>query len=293
MSDGTAIEWTHMPGFKPATWNPVRGCTRVSEGCRNCYAETMAARFSDPGQWGHGFATRETGRWTGKVELIESQLELPLKWRSPRCVFVNSTSDLFHEKLSQREIDRIFDVMGYCDQHVFLVLTKRPERMREVMCYDFRRHRPFFNYFVKYRGEVLQKERRHPASNIWIGVSVEDQATAKERIPILLDTPAALRFVSYEPALGPVDFNKILIPHGFVETRGGELPKIDWIIAGGESGRGARLANTKWFVDAMAQCASAGVPFFMKQLTSSFGRKVPFDEWPPLLQVRQFPEMPV
>lgn len=268
MSAGTSIEWTHMPGFKPATWNPVRGCTRVSEGCRRCYAETMAARFSDPGQWGHRYASRDTGRWTGKVELIESQLDLPLKWRAPRCVFVNSTSDLFHEKLADDDIDRVFAVMTLCTNHRFLVLTKRPERMRA-----------YIDRIPGHCGAMgIIKPRHWPISNIWLGVSVEDQATANERIPILLDTPAAIRFVSYEPALGPVDFSAF-------------TNRLDWIIAGTESGRNPRPYGIHWFSAAKAQCEANGVPFFMKQLTDHCGRKLPMANWPASLRVRQFPDV--
>jgi protein gp37 len=198
MSGKTSIEWTDK------TWNPTRGCSRVSEGCRNCYAERVAARFSKniddiPGpQIGqtsgpfHGFAemTKSGPRWTGRVELVPAMLEAPLRWRKPARIFVNSMSDLFHESLSWGDIALVLDVIVAAKQHTFQVLTKRPERMRH-----------FF-------GEIGAAEGLTPPSNLWLGVSCEDQKTADERIPLLLETPAAVRFVSYEPALGPVDFKR-------------------------------------------------------------------------------------
>jgi protein gp37 len=280
MADGSTIEWLNRPGTKPASWNPVRGCTRVSEGCVNCYAETMAARFSDPGMWGHGFAetVKKPGggsvrRWTGKVELVEDRLTEPLRWRSPRTIFVNSTSDLFHERLPDEAIDRVFAVMALCPQHTFLVLTKRPERMRV--------------YLAGMTGvRTYLAGKRWPLPNVWLGTSVEDQATADERIPHLLATPAAIRFASAEPLLGPIDFRlhqigetRIDSLFGRVQTRqrypdGGtgdySVPepypaRLDWIIVGGESGPGARPMHPDWARSIRDQCQAAGVPFFFKQ----------------------------
>lgn len=249
----TSIEWTDR------TWNPVRGCSRVSEGCRNCYAEITAARFSNYVQLIAGsepFLADDSGnikaglfddfvlrtpsgpRWTGKVELIESKLTEPLHWKKPQRVFVNSMSDLFHEALPDEAIDRVFAVMADCPHLTFQILTKRPERM------------------LKWFSSGLQMKVNPPWSdpNVWIGVSVEDQATADARIPLLLQTPAAIRFVSYEPALGPVDFRKETWTAG-----------LDWIIAGGESGPGARPPHPDWFRSVRDQCAAAGVAFFFKQ----------------------------
>jgi protein gp37 len=206
VSKATKIEWTDT------TWNPVRGCSKVSEGCRNCYAERQAGRFSGKGQPWHGFAERRLGRafgnaWTGKVALISEKLYDPLKWRKPRRVFVNSMSDLFEKNLPDEAIDKVFAVMAQASQHTFQVLTKRPGRMRE--------------WFTRTAGLGLgldgqaplrgakafaNAEYSWPLPNVWLGVSIEDQATADERIPHLLGTPAAKRFVSYEPALGPVQF---------------------------------------------------------------------------------------
>jgi protein gp37 len=200
------IEWTDK------VWNPVRGCSRVSEGCRSCYAERQSARFSGPGQYAEGFV--RDGKWTGRVELVPEALDKPLRWRKPARVFVNSMSDLFHGALPFEEIDQVFAVMALAQRHTFQVLTKRPARMRDYFkggwCWrviDAKKpldptHRPG-------RGGSLDT-CNGSLRNVWLGVSVEDQASAGERIPILLDTPAAVRFVSYEPALGPVDFSRLI-----------------------------------------------------------------------------------
>lgn len=302
MSDGSSIEWLNWPGYRPASWNPVKGCTNVSEGCRRCYARIMAARFSKPGQWGHGLAEMRGGdhRWTGHVELDEAKLLLPLRWRAPRCIFVNSTSDLFHERLPDEAIDKVFAVMALCPQHRFIVLTKRAERMRA---------------FVSDPNRIVLAWARcadgyvpgWPLSNVIIGVSVEDQETADERIPHLLATPAACRMVSAEPLLGPVDFTAIM---GFLGAsradrtnirertdalRGSDRreylrqdgtwnhrrlddpdgnqvfstncgPRLGWIVTGGESGPGARPMELGWMRSIVRQCKASEVPCFVKQL---------------------------
>jgi protein gp37 len=246
------IEWTDR------TWNPVRGCSRISEGCRNCYAERMASRFAlFPPKDGmtamrgpfYGYA--EKGRWTGRVELIPDKLDEPLRWREPKRVFVNSTSDLFHEALPDGAIGRVFSVMEQSQQHTFQVLTKRPARMLGLL------------------SEWESWNVRTPR-NVWLGVSVEDQRTADERIPLLLQTPAAVRFVSYEPALGPVDFTDHLDEQGY-ETGGPQGwtttgRGLDWVIVGGESGPGARPCDVAWIRDVVRQCREAGVPVFVKQV---------------------------
>ena len=306
--DGTKIEWTD------ATWNPVRGCSRVSEGCRNCYAERVAARFSGPGMPYEGLArsarvarpdTRDVRvgglgaegigyyvstepRWTGAVQLVVEHLYDPLRWRRPRRVFVNSMSDLFHEKVPDDWIDRIFAVMALAPQHVFQILTKRPERMRR--------------WFTERTPDKTEPDRFGPWSamdrvwgcmnpgdqqthgapewpllNVWLGVSCEDQETADERIPILLDTPAAVRFVSAEPLLGPVDLRGLPIPGAppaaarDALNRAGISPPeaataLDWVIVGGESGPGARPCDVAWVRLLVAQCRAAGVACFVKQL---------------------------
>jgi protein gp37 len=264
----------------------------------------MAARFSDPGQWGHGLAQRVAlpgggtdHRWTGKVKLVDAALDLPLRWRSPRRIFVNSTSDLFHEKVPDEWIDNVFAVMALAPQHTFQVLTKRPERMREYLT------RP--NVSVRIGLDalelVLEAHARTPSStlgegvtikatdinpggltlwplpHVWLGTSIEDQATADRRIPHLLDTPARVRFLSCEPLLGPVDLDMILTPEMGIYALSGirsdgsgpsgfsQGPRIDWVIVGGESGPGARPMHPAWARRLRDQCQAAGVPFFFKQ----------------------------
>jgi protein gp37 len=279
MSGKTTIEWTD------ATWNPIRGCSRVSEGCRNCYAERVAARFSGPGQPYEGLAImmQPVGgaahpHWTGKVRLIEDAVNAPLHWRTPRRVFVNSMADLFHEKVPDQWIDRIFAVMAMRSRHTFQVLTKRPDRMRAYM------EKALLAGVPSPSGESFNIQRiggaiwmvapqvrtklknSWPIPNVWLGVSVEDQAAANERIPLLLHTPAAVRFVSYEPALGPVDFTAIRRTGGDGIIRPcNACVLLDWIICGGESGPGARPMHPDWARVVRNQCAAAGVPFFFKQ----------------------------
>lgn len=259
----TGIEWTD------ATWNPVRGCSRVSDGCRNCYAETMAARFSDPGQPYHGFTERErTGsKWTGRVELVPAQLDLPMRLKKPRRIFVNSMSDLFHESLSDADIDWVFAVMALAPQHTFQILTKRAERMRRYVEMD---RMGYIEGRAKRMLRELSKDPHRPVMvgktlagtwpwhHVWLGVSVENAAAANERIPELLQTPATLRFLSCEPLLGPV---KLLVAPLFNEPPG----RIDWVIAGGESGKGARPMHPEWVRSLRDDCQTAKVPFFFKQ----------------------------
>ncbi len=277
------IEWTD------ATWNPVRGCSRVSEGCRNCYAERIAARFCGESQAGglevdtsaafYGFAHR-TGTsdgkpaWTGRVELIPEKLEEPLHWRKPRRVFVNSMSDLFHEGLSDEAIDRVFAVMALAQHHTFQVLTKRPERMRAYMgglpdrdvAVSSDRAHPEGIRTVRGRRD-RGSDRLGPLPNVWLGVSVEDQETADERIPLLLQMPAAVRFVSYEPALRPVDLRAYLAEAVFCDPyHDGQL---HWLIVGGESGPGARSCNVAWIRSVVRQTREAGLPCFVKQMGSN------------------------
>jgi len=238
----------------------------------------MAARFCGPGRPFEGFAYCSPigPKWTGAVRLIEDKLEEPLRWRKPRRVFVNSMSDLFHEAIADRDIAAVFGVMAACPQHTFLVLTKRAKRMQE-----WARNQSgaplagTLNHFwtLRQRAEavgVVFPASEHqdaecswtgwPLSNVWLGVSCEDQKTADERIPLLTETPAAHRFVSYEPALGRIDFTRRL-PWSM-------LDEIDWLVFGGESGPQARLCNIEWARSARAQCRKAGTAFFMKQAGS-------------------------
>ena len=271
MSDKTKIEWTE------ATWNPIRGCRRVSEGCRHCYAERVAARFSSPGQPYEGLAemTPSGPRWTGVVRLIETVLDQPLRWKKPRRIFVNSMSDLFYEGLADNDIWRIFAVMAAAPQHTFQILTKRAERMRMFLS------DPEARYKLDEACEVLARmgwchadNWTWPLSNVWVGVSVEDQRTADERIPHLLKTPAAIRWISAEPLLGSIDLTSY-------------LDNLDWIVAGGESGPKARPMHLEWPRLLRDQCNQAGVSFFFKQ----------WGEYIPLMQIAKFerirPDLPI
>ena len=263
--DGTKIEWTD------ATWNPVRGCSIVSKGCTNCYAMRQAHRSSGPGGAYEGLTQMSKGGpvWTGKVRLVPELLEQPLRWRRPRRIFVNSMSDLFHEDVPLEFVDLVFRVMAMAEHHTFQVLTKRPQRMLEYL-----RSQPPQRVFTTTTEQVIYSV---PSSNVWLGVSVEDQAAADERIPLLLQTPAAMRWLSAEPLLGPVKFRWDWVSGGKPLDGGPQVnllrpweepkakPKLDWVVAGGESGPGARPMHPAWAKALRDQCRFADVPFFFKQ----------------------------
>lgn len=272
MADRTGIEWTD------ATWNPLRGCSRVSEGCRHCYAETVAARFSGPGLPYEGLIHPKTRGWNGKIKLVPEALDQPLRWKRPRRIFVNSMSDLFHEAVPDDFIDSVFAVMALTPQHTFQVLTKRPERMLAYLSDEWR------SALVEGAAQALYAARTGedpsmwlavhlPLPNVWLGVSVEDQATADERIPLLLQCPAAVRWISAEPLLGHVDLGRFLWsitpdPRGFVPGavhQANDRGLLHWVVAGGESGHGARPMHPDWARSLRDQCAAAGVPFLFKQ----------------------------
>lgn len=269
----TSIEWCDV------VWNVTRGCSRVSAGCGGpgriggCYAERQAMRFSGPGQPYEGLVrqTANGPRWTGRVELIPSKLDEPLHWRRPRRVFVNSMSDLFHEALSSDAIAAVFGIMACNPRHTFQILTKRPERMREWILGMQEHHRQHMSRALFFRvanyPRALDVPFGWPLPNVWLGVSLEDQKTADERIPLLLQTPAAVRFVSYEPALGPVDFRSWLLSVGGITSRGiAGSPRLDQIIVGGESGPNARPFDVAWARSVIRQCREAGVAAFCKQV---------------------------
>lgn len=279
----TAIEWTDV------TWNPIRGCTRVSEGCRNCYAERTALRFSKGPYRGLVKSTSAGPRWTGNIRFVRDMLRAPLSWREPRRVFVNSMSDLFHERVDEWVLDEIFAVMALAPRHTFQILTKRPRVMREYFRdMRYRLSRIFRQAITLGKLDANAVASRlddpRPLDNVWLGASIEDQPNADLRIPDLLCTPAAIRFVSYEPALGPVDFTSVVYS-GLVAvntltkpvTVGVPIPHepdeqgrrgLDWVIVGGESGPGARPFDLAWARSTVAQCRAAGVPVFVKQLGS-------------------------
>jgi len=269
----TQIEWTHMPGFKGETWNPVVGCQIVSKGCTNCYAMRQAARLLDgnPKTPHYAGTTRQVNGqavWTGKIGMApDTAFNAPLRAKAPRCYFVNSMGDLFAEGVPDGWIDRAFAVMALTPQHRYLILTKRPDRMRAYLSAECRGREITAAMFGLRAGEPLSYAGPWPLKNVWLGVSVEDQAAADSRIPDLLATPAAVRFISAEPLLGPVDLTSIRRreAEGFMRPLDGRLSRIDWVIAGGESGKGARPMHPDWARGLRDQCAAAGVAFFLKQ----------------------------
>ncbi len=349
MTQQTDIEWCqNEDGTRGKTWNPIRGCSRVSEGCRHCYAERAAARFSGPpvlsGQGAsrrqpyEGLAKMADGQphWTGKIAVVEKLIEEPLRWRKKGLrVFVNSMSDLFHEGVPDAALDRIFAVMALTAHITYQVLTKRPERMRGYLSawaqlndgrystvtdalkdrWDAARRLLYAHFAVKRDARMMEQAGirlayiRWPLPNVWLGVSAEDQATADARIPELLATPAAVRFVSAEPLLGAIDFGHIPFREGdsrhkrdaltgealmwgelggylgaerafqengsaVVRIQEPKIAKLDWVIVGGESGPGARPMHPDWARGIRDQCVAAGVPFFFKQ----WGEWLPFGQ---------------
>lgn len=347
-SDNTGIEWTD------ATWSPVRGCSRVSEGCKHCYAGVQAARIIAmdrgrgvvEGQGAYDGLLAKGGQWNGKIKTVPKALDEPLRWSKPRKIFVNSMSDLFHENVPEQFIDQIFVVMALSPRHTFQVLTKRPERMMEY-CKNFSFERAVEScrgadgvsvilrrsiaelqdiFRLGGRTDYFHPQRdAYPLPNLWLGVSVEDQKTADERIPQLLQTPAAVRWISAEPLLGQLKLdkwfdawtcsncyfhgsendsgpvvcrgcrsegvygddageNKCLeckdndfgqscpecgISHSWSRDYGykfeNPLPKLDWVVVGGESGADARPMHPSWVRSLRDQCAAVGVPFLFKQ----------------------------
>ena len=211
MSATSTIEWTE------STWNPVTGCDEVSPGCAHCYAKTFAERFR--GVLGHPY---EQGF---DLKLWPNRVDLPLRWKRSRRIFVNSMSDLFHPEVPEEFVQRVFATMEAADWHIFQILTKRPERAVDL------------------------SRNLHWPANVWMGVSVENQRWTS-RIDELRDIPAAIRFLSCEPLLGPLELN---------------LDGVSWVIVGGESGHGARPMNPEWATSVRDQCVAAGVPFFFKQ----------------------------
>lgn len=240
----TKIEWTDE------TWNPVTGCTAISRGCDHCYAARVAS-----GRLRHlpayeGLAVG--GRFTGEVRLHPDRLGMPLEWRRPRRVFVNSMSDLFHASVPDEFIGQVWGVMALGEHHTFQVLTKRPQRMSRVLNDPSPTFRDAMAAERNAGSEALFAPG-WPLQNVWLGTSIEGQDWADRRIPHLLDTPAAVRFLSVEPLLGPVDLSPWL------------SDGIGWVIVGGESGPNARPMQPEWAREVRDQCVAAGVPFLFKQ----------------------------
>lgn len=293
----TKIEWTHWPDTRPATWNPTKGCSRISAGCGvgkdgGCYAERFAMRFSGEGHRYHGFvrSTPEGPRWTGKLAIDEDALLLPLRWKSPRTIFCASMTDVFHEKLRDEDIDRIFAVMALATRHRFLVLTKRAARMRAYLS-DPKKHERWSplisklsDRFRRHTGGVAATWWPNFSKHIFIGTSVEDQPSADSRIWDLLETPAFAHFISLEPQLANVDLapwlGKGLKPGVGVKWRQfvddasyrqnfrRDPPKnsLDWVVQGGESGPSPRPYDIAWPRFTRDQCAATNTAWFHKQM---------------------------
>lgn len=303
MAAETKIQWTQR------TWNPIAGCSVVSPGCTNCYAmrrvaPRLAANPATPHYHGTVKPSKAGHTWTGKIGIAgDTKFLEPLRIKAPAMWFVNSTSDLFHENVPDEVIDRVFAVMALTAsqppsrqsrstplaRHTFQVLTKRSARMREYVSRTYDAWHGNSELFANRFNAAMDRNYAWindidampwPLPNVWLGVSVEDQIRADERIPDLLATPAAIRFISAEPLLGPIQLDDMCDGFKFVDalrgnwwhdnpeglnpiSRGHE--KLDWIIVGGESGSGARPMHPDWARDLRDQCAAAGVPYFFKQ----------------------------
>ncbi|MGO9134868.1 MAG: DUF5131 family protein [Methylovirgula sp.] len=243
-------------------WDPLVGCTRKSAACKHCYAEALTIENGGPGGWGHGF-TDENG-WSGKVDLRGDRLTLPLGWPEGRRVFVNALSDLFHEALDPAVIDKVFAVMALAPQHIYVVLTKRPKTAQPYIA------DPATPARIVKMMDALAPGTPHeiawPLPNVWLGVTAENQKEADRRIPLLLETPAALRFVAAEPLLEQLD----LKPGTWLKAPGAG-PRIDWVVAGGETGKKGALCDPVWVRDLRNQCVAAATPFYWTQ----WGKHVP------------------
>jgi protein gp37 len=293
MSENSKIEWTDT------TWNPVRGCTKISPGCKNCYAEAFAERWR--GVPGHPY---EQGF---DLRLVPEKLGEPLRWRKPRRVFVNSMSDLFHEGVPFEFIAAVFGIMAATPRHTYQVLTKRPERMRQFFAWadvhgaGYMDEHGFPSALLACVWESVSGDawgdvdqpvvvaewviptpdvfgRMWPLPNVWLGVSVENRKHGLPRIDVLREVPAAVRFLSIEPLLE--DLGQL------------DLTGIEWVIVGGESGPGARRMEPDWVRSIVAQCRAAGVAVFVKQMGSNSGYGKAHKDmgvFPGDLQVREMP----
>jgi protein gp37 len=305
----TSIEWTDE------TWNPLVGCSKISAGCQNCYAIGQAHRNAaiakthpNPGRLAYyeGLTEKRGDRleWTGQVNFIPDALSIPIGWKKPRRIFVNSMSDMFHESVPFEWIDQIFAVMALTPQHTYQILTKRPDRMLEYCRSAKNRIRIAAVDMGRICGiahdRFEQCDFEWPLPNIWLGVTVENQRAADERIPLLLQTPAALRFLSCEPLLEEVSIENI---SGWHESFTADYrSQINWVIVGGESGHGARSTQISHIDSIVSQCQYAKVPVFVKQLgakpVTGCGDSWPISdrkgaivsEWPEHLRIQEFPE---
>jgi protein gp37 len=319
MADST-IQWTE------SVWNPTTGCDRVSPGCGiarfpgdavgGCYAMAMAKRLKAMGQakYQRDGDPRTSGPGFG-LTVHEDALTIPLRWKKPRRIFVNSMSDLFHDEVPDEFIHRVFAVMAATPQHTYQLLTKRHARMRSMLrdeCRCGSGHQPGIHFlsaidwaatkhsptYVPGLPTGLYHQIRWPLPNVWVGVSVEDQKWADIRIPALRDTPAAVRWLSCEPLLDPINLSEHLAPAEPAPafTAAWDRGDLGWVVAGGESGPNARPCNPDWLRSMRDQCQDAGVPFFAKQLGATWGRANgadshggDWDAWPADLKIRQYP----
>ena len=254
----TDIEWCDE------TINPVIGCQKLSAGCTNCYAVRMAHRLgANPKTPQYKGLTRNANTWTGETRLVENELRKPFGWKKPRRIFVGSMTDLFHEATPDGWIDDVFAMMAMCPQHTFQILTKRPARMQSYFAArkDGDPWAEAADHIADLAGiedHPFVLEPKHiPLGNVWMGVTVEDQSAANERIPLLLKTPAAKRFISAEPLLSRLDLSG--------DRK--ELASISWVICGAETGPKRRPMDQAWARGLRDQCVSAGVPFFLKKLS--------------------------
>lgn len=287
MGDKSGIEWTD------ASWNPVTGCTKVSPGCAHCYIESTPP-----------FRMQGRRFVKGDIPLVfyPDRLDRPLRWKRPRRIFVNSLSDLFHEAIPIEFLDEVFLTMARASQHTFQVLTKRPERMVD---YIKTRGQMFLLAAGKVR-EINMGAIHWPPANVWLGVSVENQRVADERIPLLLETPAAVRFLSCEPLLAALNLDVYLGPTPEDEDGAPYPGPLHWVILGGESGPGARPCDVGWVRSIRDQCRAASTPCFVKQLGSRplfpddecaignepiHGKGGKMEEWPEDLRVREWPRV--
>ncbi|MGP0171308.1 DUF5131 family protein [Pseudomonas sp. NCHU5208] len=307
MAGKTDIEWSE------ASWNPLRGCSRLTPGCQTCYAETTAARIISmdrgrgvpEGLGSYDGLLARGGQWNGTIREATNVLDQPLRWTTGRLIFVNSMSDLFHENVSTETLDRIFAVMLACEafgdrKHIFQVLTKRAERMLQYLqsrsdVEHLQAWAKAGDTFINVKGradsfsqlvfDLAARERNedgsassegpaipwgytknlYPLPNLWLGVSVENQACAEARVPLLMRSPAAVRWISAEPLLGSVDLSAWLEIGSLASELGLSNPGIDWVVVGGESGDKARPMHPAWARGLRDQCAAATVPFLFKQ----------------------------
>jgi protein gp37 len=250
----------HRIAWADAVWDPVRGCSRKSAACVNCYAETETAMNSGAGGWGEGFAsiTPDGLKWTGKVAIHEDKLPMPLGLATPSRIFVNAYADVFHEEMTDAMIDRVFAVMAAAQQHRYVILTKRQKKMQTYMA-DPATPGRVAAAVAALPGDAGSdaKAASWPPANVWLGVTAENQKEAERRVPALLQTPAAVRFVAAEPLLAAVEFKPEWLPHA-----GAAGPVIDWVMGGGESGPNARPIALDWVRALRDQCARTGTPFY-------------------------------